>query len=92
TGILLRNYKIAGIAAAAFIGPAVFFLLSNFIVWKIQGAVMGYSNNFSGLMQCYTFGLPFYRNSLLSTFIFLPAFVVLYNRIAYGKFGLALQS
>jgi hypothetical protein len=90
-GILLRNYKIAGIVAAAFIGPTVFFLLSNFIVWKTQGAVMGYSNNFSGLMQCYTFGLPFYRNSLISTFIFLPAFIALYNRVVYGRFGLVLH-
>jgi len=90
-GIGLRNYKTAGIIAAALVGPTVFFLLSNFIVWKTQGALMGYPNNFSGLMQSYTFGLPFYRNSLISTFIFLPAFIALYNRMAYGKFGLALN-
>ena len=86
--ISLRNYKIAGIVAAAFIGPTVFFLLSNFVVWKTQGAVMGYSNNFSGLMQCYVFGIPFYRNSLVSTVIFLPAFIVAYHWLVFGKLKL----
>jgi len=88
-GIALRNYKTAGIITASFIGPTIFFLLSNFTVWKTQGALMGYSKDFSGLLQSYTFGLPFYRNSLISTIIFLPAFIALYNRMIYGRFGLA---
>jgi uncharacterized protein DUF6580 len=87
-GVALRNTKTAGIIAASFIGPTVFFLLSNFFVWKTQGAAMGYSKDISGLVQAYTFGLPFYRNSLISTFIFLPAFIALYNRIVYRKFSL----
>src|SRR6188508_2244031 len=40
-GIGLRNYKTAGIIAAAFIGPTIFFLLSNFIVWKTQARMIG---------------------------------------------------
>lgn len=88
-GIVFKNYKTAGIVAAAFIGPTVFFLLSNFIVWKTQADIMGYNKNISGLWQSYSFGLPFYRNSLISTFIFLPAFIALYNRIKYGRFSLA---
>ena len=87
-GISLRNYKIAGIFLAALIAPTVFFLLSNFIVWKTQGLIMGYENNFSGLIQSYTFGLPFYRNSLIATIIFLPAFIALHHRLKYGKFSL----
>lgn len=90
-GIGLRNYKTAGIVAAAFIGPTVFFLLSNFFVWKTQAAIMGYNQDISGLMQSYTFGLPFYRNSLISTFIFLPAFIALYNQLMYKKFKLQLS-
>ena len=88
-GIAFKNYKTAGIIAAAFTGPTVFFLLSNFIVWKTQAAIMGYNKDISGLWQSYDFGLPFYRNSLISTFIFLPAFIALYNRVRYGKFTLA---
>jgi len=88
-GIGLKNYKTAGIVAAAFIGPTVFFLLSNFIVWRTQAAIMGYNTDISGLWQSYTFGLPFYRNSIISTIIFLPAFIALYNRILHGRFSLA---
>jgi len=88
-GVLFRNFKIVGIIAAAFIGPAVFFLLSNFVVWKFQADIMGYNKDISGLWQSYSLGVPFYRNSLISTFIFLPAFIALYNRIVYGKFELA---
>ena len=84
----LRNYKTAGIVLAALIGPTVFFLLSNFIVWKTQAAIMGYSTDINGLIQSYTFGLPFYRNSLISTIIFLPAFIALYRWLKYGKFSL----
>jgi hypothetical protein len=87
-GIGLRNYKTAGIIAAAFIGPTVFFLLSNFIVWKTGARSMGYNEDISGLWQSYSLGLPFYRNSLISTFIFLPAFVAAYNLVRYGKFAL----
>ena len=88
-GIVFRNFKTAGIVAAAFIGPTVFFLLSNFVVWKFQADIMGYNKDISGLWQSYSFGLPFYRNSLISTFIFLPAFIALYNRMTYGRFSLA---
>lgn len=87
-GIGLRNYKTAGIVAAAFIGPTVFFLLSNLYVWKMQGNALGYNQDISGLWQSYSFGLPFYRNSLISTFIFLPAFVAAYNLVRYGKLQL----
>lgn len=88
-GMAFRNYKTPGIIASAFIGPSVFFLLSNFVVWKTQAAMIGYNEDISGLWQSYTFGLPFYRNSLISTFIFLPAFIAIYNRIMFGKFSLA---
>lgn len=91
TGIVFRNYKTAGIFAAAIVGPTVFFLLSNFVVWKTQGAAMGYNSDISGLMQSYTFGLPFYRNSLISTVIFLPAFVAAYHWMVNRKFTLAVN-
>lgn len=87
-GIAFRNYKTAGIFASAIIAPTVFFLLSNFIVWKTQGAAMGYSNDITGLMQSYTFGLPFYRNSLIATVIFLPSFIAAYHWMVYGRLSL----
>src|SRR5687768_7167756 len=40
----------------------IFFLLSNFGVWASTGA---YPVNLTGLMTCYTFGLPFLLNQVL---------------------------
>jgi hypothetical protein len=88
-GISLRHYKTPGIITAAIAGPTVLFLLSNFIVWKTQATIMGYNTDINGLWQSYTFGLPFYRNSLISTIIFLPAFIAVYNSMMYKKFTLA---
>ena len=87
-GIGFRNFKTAGIFGAAIVGPTVFFLLSNFIVWKTQGAIMGYNKDVSGLMQSYAMGLPFYRNSLISTIVFLPSFIGLYQWMMFGKLQL----
>ncbi|MFT4154539.1 DUF6580 family putative transport protein [Parafilimonas sp.] len=89
TGIAFKKYRAAGVVSAAITGPTVFFLLSNFIVWKTQAGILGYNKDVSGLWQSYGFGLPFYRNSLISTFIFLPLFIAVYNRIRYGKLSLA---
>lgn len=40
----------------------IFFILSNFGVWASTGA---YPVNFSGLLTCYTAGLPFLLNQVL---------------------------
>ena len=87
-GMLLRKGKLAGMLAASVLGPALFFLISNYIVWVTQASIMGYSKDFNGLMECYRAGIPFYRNSVISTIIFLPAFATLYQWIVKGKFAL----
>ena len=91
-GIGFRNYKTAGIFAAALAGPTLFFIASNFMVWKTEGLAMGYSNDMNGLMQAYTFGLPFYRNSLIATIIFLPVFIASYHWLKYKRFTLAKEN
>lgn len=71
-----RNYSrllTSGIAA-----PTVYFLVSNFMVWQATSEVV-YAKNFSGLMACYEAGLPFYRNSLIATLLFLPVILLVYN-------------
>lgn len=85
-GIALRRLKTAGLIVSAFVAPLIFFLVSNFFVWAVNGEGMGYSKNMAGLMQCYTFGLPFFRNSLLATVIFLPLVIYLYNGIVRQHF------
>lgn len=87
-GVLFRKGGIVGMASAAIIAPAIFFLISNYIVWATQSELMGYSNDLSGLMTSYRAGLPFYRNSVISTIIFLPSFVALYHWLMQGRLSL----
>lgn len=61
---LLRKVTVLRVAAGAVAAPTSFFLLSNFAVWA--GGTM-YAHTLAGLGQCYTLGLPFYRNDLVST-------------------------
>ena len=70
---MFRNFKTAGIVAAAFIGPTVFFLLSNFVVWVGGGLAINnlpYAKTWDGLMTCMAAGLPFLKGSLYATLFF----------------------
>lgn len=42
-----------------------FFIITNFGVWLI-----GYPLNLSGLIECYTLAIPFFRNSILGDLFF----------------------
>jgi hypothetical protein len=54
-------------------GGIVFFLVTNFAVWAFG---MGYVHNMAGLIHCYVEGIPFFRNTLLST--------LLYSSVLFG--------
>jgi len=41
--------------------------------------------------MCYEAGLPFYRNALISTFLFVPAIMFAYNYIVESKKQIALS-
>jgi hypothetical protein len=68
-GFWMRNLAISRIAVGSLVAPTVYFLLSNFQVW-IGGGGYGRPKTFSGLLQCYTDGAPFYRGYLLGTVFF----------------------
>lgn len=71
-GFFIKNFNVKRIALAAISAPTAYFLISNFLVWASSSPLAGWSRpkTFSGLMMCYTDGLPFYPWSLASTFIF----------------------
>lgn len=68
---LSSRLKILGFAVA---GSFSFYVITNFAVWY-QGVL--YPMSFSGLIECYVMGIPFYKNQimgdLLSTFAFFEA-------------------
>ena len=50
----------------ALLGAVLFFLITNFGVW-VLGA---YGYTIEGLITCYTLAIPFFGNTIISTFIF----------------------
>ncbi|HEV2133854.1 MAG TPA: DUF6580 family putative transport protein [Terracidiphilus sp.] len=65
-GLLQKRTTVLRVGAGALLAPTSFFLLSNFAVWP--GSDM-YPHTLSGLLTCYSAGVPFYRNDLASTAI-----------------------
>jgi len=64
---LRERVSVRTVAAASLAGPISFFLISNFGVWL---ASRMYAPTWQGLLDCYGAGLPFFRNSLLSSVLF----------------------
>ncbi|HEX7846350.1 MAG TPA: DUF6580 family putative transport protein [Chitinophagaceae bacterium] len=82
-GWILKGRSTTSLITGAIAAPTVFFLISNFSVW--MGQHVTYSKDFAGLLNSYTAGLPFYRNALVATVVFLPLILFAYNYIMRNK-------
>ena len=63
----IKNISYKNVLIASFIGSIIFFLVTNFGSWI--GNVF-YPQNFNGLVASYVAGIPFYKNTLISTLLF----------------------
>ncbi|OSZ77504.1 hypothetical protein CAP36_14070 [Chitinophagaceae bacterium IBVUCB2] len=88
-GWLLKGRSYSSLAIGAVAAPTVFFLLSNFSVWAGPYGTT-YSKTFDGLMACYAAGLPFYKNALIATVVFLPVILLSYNYMTAKRTQLTL--
>ena len=87
-GWFVQGKNVKGMFLGALAAPTVFFLLSNLNVWITQDVT--YSKDLTGLLNCYAAGLPFYKNALLGTLVFLPLIVVGYNLVVRHRRQLTL--
>ena len=76
--VALKRVKIQNLVLASLLASIVFFLLSNFGVWA---STTMYPKNFSGLIACYTAGLPFFKNTIMGDLV--------YTGVLFGVFELA---
>lgn len=74
----LKKVRIPNIAVSAFAASVIFFLVSNFGVW-ISGTM--YPKDLTGLMACYTAGIPFFQNTILGDLV--------YSGVLFGAFEIA---
>jgi len=83
-GWALKGRSYSSLLIGAIAAPTVFFLISNFSVW-VTSTEVAYSKDLTGLMTSYAAGLPFYKNALMGTLIFLPCILLLYNYLTRKK-------
>src|SRR3989338_947253 len=70
-GGLIKSNKWPSLLKASLVSSILFFLITNFGVWA-TGSM--YQKNLSGLMQSYAFGIPFFRNTLISDLFYTFSF------------------
>ncbi|QES90860.1 DUF6580 family putative transport protein [Rhizosphaericola mali] len=80
-GFIIKKMDFRNIIMASVLSTTFYFLVSNMYVWISTDF---YSKNWGGLMQSYTLGLPFYRNSIIATLVF--------SAILFGGYALIGKS
>lgn len=67
------GYKVRSTAGLgnSFLASVLFFFVTNFGVWALSGM---YALNGQGLYECFLAAVPFFNNTLISTFLFVFAF------------------
>ncbi|MFH1119734.1 MAG: DUF6580 family putative transport protein [Bacteroidota bacterium] len=78
---LSGRIRAGNIVLASVLSSVIFYLVTNFGSW--YSGMMPYPKNFSGLMEAYAAGIPFFNNGLLGD--------LFYNTILFGGFYLVGQ-
>ena len=76
-GLYVKHFKFTEILFSGLASSVCFFIITNFGAWLTHGEM--YAKNFSGLMQSYVMAIPFFQNTLISTFLYLLLFKLLFD-------------
>ena len=77
-GKFLNELKFVGIILSSITSSLAFFVVSNFGVWFLTDY---YSTNLQGLIECYIAAIPFFRNTLVSTLLFVFVLKIIFERL-----------
>ena len=75
-GVFIERFKFTEIVITGVLSSVGFFLITNFGAWLTLDM---YEKNFAGLMNSYTLAIPFFQNTLISTFLYLFLFKILFK-------------
>ena len=75
-GLFIKELKFTTILFSGLVSSICFFIITNFGAWLTLEL---YEKNFSGLLQSYIMGIPFFHNTLISTFLYLFILKFLFN-------------
>jgi len=65
--IARKNPNLVNIAKASVTGSVIFFVITNFGVWKLGSM---YSKDIEGLISAYILAIPFFKNALIGDFFY----------------------
>ena len=82
-GIFIKHFKFNEILLSGLASSVLFFIITNFGVWALSGM---YENSLSGLLQSYVMAIPFFHNTLISTFVFLYILKLLFDLSVKKKY------
>ena len=81
----IKKINFKNLLVLSILSSLLFFIVTNFGVWAMGSM---YEKNFSGLVLCYIFAIPFFTNTLLST-IFFSYSVFYLKKLNLKKFNLS---
>ena len=81
-GIYAKHLKISSIFTSSAISSISFFLITNFGAWL---TLEMYEKNLNGLINSYAMGIPFFHNTIISTFFYLLLFKFLFDVLINKK-------
>ena len=76
-GLRVKHFKFTEILYSGLASSVCFFIITNFGAWLTHGEM--YTKNFSGLIQSYVMAIPFFQSTLISTFLYLLLFKLLFD-------------
>ena len=75
-GLFIKHFKFTEILFSGLVSSVCFFIITNFGAWL---TLEMYEKNFDGLLQSYVLALPFFHNTLISTFLYLIVLKLLFD-------------
>ena len=82
-GLSIKRFKFKEVLYSALASSICFFIITNFGVWL---TLEMYVKNFAGLMQSYVMAIPFFHNTLISTFLYLFLFKLVFDLAIKKKY------
>ena len=75
-GLFIKHFKFTEILFSGLASSVCFFIITNFGAWL---TLEMYEKNFTGLLQSYVLAIPFFHNTLISTFLYLIVLKLLFD-------------
>ena len=75
-GLFIKHFKFTEILFSGLASSVSFFIITNFGAWL---TLEMYEKNFTGLLQSYVLAIPFFHNTLISTFLYLIVLKLIFD-------------